>query len=195
MPGSSQKARHGRFLALLQPIEPELEGYARKMVWRPEDLPDVLQNSVLRAYAAFDRYREDASFRAWMFKILHNEIFTINRRHARQSRMEVATDSQEIDTLEELQEAAAYSEWLTSPAALRDALDETIVAALDNLTANECSVLLLRAIGTLRYQEIAESLAMPLGSVMGHLSRARLKMRDALRPRSQRNTQPLDPRP
>lgn len=190
MPDSSPTARHSTFLSLLQPIEAELEGYARKMVWRTEDLPDVLQNAVLRAYAAFDRYREDASFRAWIFKILHNEIFSINRRYARQSKMEITTDPQDFDTLEALQDAADYTEWLTSPAALYDALDETVVEALGILTENERSVLLLRAIGSLRYHEIADSLAMPLGSVMGHLSRARHKMRDALRPKSQTTRKP-----
>lgn len=183
MSSNSQSPRHQSFLALLQPIEAELEGYARRMVWRREDLPDVLQNAVLRAFAAFDRYREDASFRGWMFKILNNEIFAINRRQARVSRTEVAVDPAVIDTLEELEAASAYTDWLASPEALHDALDENIVEALDCLTDNERSVLLLRSIGTLRYQEIAESLVMPLGSVMGHLSRARHKMRDALRPR------------
>jgi RNA polymerase sigma-70 factor (ECF subfamily) len=191
MPTDSQSTRHQTFLALLQPIEAEVEGYARRMVWRKEDLPDVLQNAVLRAFAAFDRYREDASFRGWMFKILNNEIFTINRLHARVSRTEIAVDSAEIDTLEELEAAAAYTDWLASPEALRDALDEDIVEALDSLTEKERSVLLLRAIGTLRYQEIAESLEMPLGSVMGLLSRARHKMRGALKPLANPETQTL----
>lgn len=182
--------RHQSFLALLRPIQDGLEGYARRMVWRKEDLPDVLQNAVLRAYAAFDRYREDASFRAWMFKILSNEIFTINRRHARDTKHHVSHDAQEIDTLAALEDSTAYTDWLASPEALRDALDDTIVAALDGLTENERSVLLLRAIGSFRYQEIAATLEIPMGSVMGHLSRARHKMRDALRPKPQPAPEP-----
>ena len=62
-----------RFLALLQPIERDLETYARRLVWEPQEAPDALQNAVLRAFAAFDRYHEDASFRAWMFKIVTRE--------------------------------------------------------------------------------------------------------------------------
>lgn len=83
MPTPPSAERHQRFLALLQPIEGELETYARRMVWRREDAQDVLQNAVMRAFAAFDRYHEDASFRAWLYQILTNEIFTTNRRHAR----------------------------------------------------------------------------------------------------------------
>ena len=53
------------------------------MIWKPEDAPDALQNAVLRALAAFDRYHDGASFRAWMFRILTNEIFTLNRKYGR----------------------------------------------------------------------------------------------------------------
>jgi RNA polymerase sigma-70 factor (ECF subfamily) len=72
-----------RFLALLRPIEGELERYARRLLWDPGQLRDAVQNAVLRAFAAFDRYRPDASFRAWMLKILTREVFTLNRKHAR----------------------------------------------------------------------------------------------------------------
>lgn len=190
MPVSPDIDRSKRFLSLLQPIEGELEIYARRMVWRREDAPDVLQNAVLRAFAAFDRYREDASFRAWMYRILTNEIFTINRSHAKRTRSEISVDAQEIDALEALEDATAYTDWLSSPEALRDALDEDIVAALGTLTTNERAVLLLRAIGAFHYHEMAGTLAMPLGSVMGHLSRARRKMRDALRPQNERTLKP-----
>src|SRR6266446_2100259 len=69
-----------RFLSLLRPIERELEIYCRGMIFESRDAGDALQNAVLRAYRAFDRYHEDASFRAWMFKILTNEIFAVNRK-------------------------------------------------------------------------------------------------------------------
>ena len=61
-----------------------------------------------------------------------------------------------------------------------DALDEDILRALQALNEAERAVLLLRAIGDLRYREISECLDIPLGSVMGNLFRARQKMRGAL---------------
>ena len=64
--------------------------------------------------------------------------------------------------------------------ARRRDLDQEVVAALKALSERERAVLLLRAIGRLRYREISESLDIPLGSVMGHLHRARQKMRDAI---------------
>src|SRR5260370_22819581 len=85
-----------RFLELLRPIEGDLEKYSRRMVFDRRDFEDALQNAVLRAFRAFDRYHDGASFRAWMFKILTNEIFTINRKRGRVTEFEVAVQPQEM---------------------------------------------------------------------------------------------------
>lgn len=166
-----------RFLSLLRPIETDLERYCRRMIWDQREIADAIQNAVLRAYRAFDRYHDDASFRSWMFKILTNEIFSINRKRGRIAKFEIPLDSQEIDEFTEFIPAEEpFSSWEI----LVDALDEDIVRALEALNESERAVLLLRAIGDLQYREISESLDMPLGSVMGNLFRARQKMRDAI---------------
>lgn len=167
-----------RFLSLLQPIEGDLENYSRRMVFDRRDFEDALQNAVLRAFRAFDRYHDDASFRAWMFKILTNEIFTINRKRGRVMEFEVAVEPEEIEEFAGLVSSGA--EGAPSWEALADALDEDVLVALQTLNDSERAVLLMRAIGELRYREISECLGIPLGSVMGHLSRARQKMRDAI---------------
>ncbi len=147
------------------------------MVFDRRDCEDALQNAVLRAFRAFDRYHDDASFRAWMFRILTNEIFTMHRKRGRVAQFEVAVDPEEIEEFAGLQFVGdAPISWET----LADALDEELLTALQTLNQSERAVLLMRAIGDLRYREISECLAIPLGSVMGNLSRARQKMRDAI---------------
>ncbi len=166
-----------RFLDLLRPIEGDLENYSRRMVFDRRDFEDALQNAVLRAFRAFDRYHDDASFRAWMFKILTNEIFTINRKRGRVAEFEIAIEPEEMEEFAGLNFAAEMPmSWET----LADALDEELLAALQRLNGSERAVLLMRAIGDLRYREISECLGIPLGTVMGNLSRARQKMRDAI---------------
>jgi len=175
-----------RFLALLQPIERDLETYSRRLIWEPQEAPDALQNAVLRAFAAFDRYREDASFRAWMFKILTREAFALNRKHARIARFEFQLEPDELARLPFAGEPEGGALPLSAEA-LNEALEPAVQAGLRALTDTERAVLLLRAIGDLRYREISESLGIPLGSVMGHLARARQKMRACLA-RSERRT-------
>jgi RNA polymerase sigma-70 factor (ECF subfamily) len=168
-----------RFLAQLKPIEGELERYCRRLIWEPQEAPDALQSAVMRAFAAFDRYREHASFRAWMFKILTHEAFALNRKHARIARHEFQLEPDELAELALAGEPGPEQrEWQPlSPEALDEAFEPALAAGLKTLTDTERAVLLLRATGELRYREIGEALGIPLGSVMGNLSRARQKMR------------------
>ena len=176
-----------RFLALLKPIERDLETYCRRLIWEPQEAADALQNAVLRAFAAFDRYHEDASFRAWMFKILTREAFTLNRKHARIARHEFQLEPEDLAELSFGEPPGEAGDPVLSPDAWTEALDPTLVAGLKTLTDTERAVLLLRAIGELRYREISESLEIPMGSVMGNLTRARQKMRAVLARAARRN--------
>ena len=176
-----------RFLDLLRPIERELELYCRRLSFEQRDAADAIQNAVLRAYRAFDRYHEDASFRAWMFKILTNEVFAINRKRGRIAKFELAIEPEELDSLAGAATDMDFSLAPSSWEVLADALDQDLLASLETLNEIERAVLLLRAIGDLRYREISQSLEIPMGSVMGNLSRARRKMRDAIL-RSRRRT-------
>jgi RNA polymerase sigma-70 factor, ECF subfamily len=176
-----------RFLALLKPIERDLETYCRRLMWEPQQAPDALQNAVMRAFAAFDRYHEDASFRAWMFKILTHEAFALNRRHARIARHEFQLEPEELAGLPFAGEQEQTSGQVLTGDAFNELLEPALAAGLKTLTDTERAVLLLRAIGDLRYREIGEALGIPLGSVMGNLARAREKMRAYIR-RSERRT-------
>jgi RNA polymerase sigma-70 factor (ECF subfamily) len=174
-----------RFLALLKPIEGDLERYCRRLIWEPQELSDALQNAVTKAFAAFDRYRPEASFRAWMLKILTHEAFALNRKHARIARHEFQL---EPDELASLPAARTEGGQASSARPLDEILEPELIAGLKTLTDNERAVLLLRGIGELRYQEISDALGIPLGSVMGNLSRARQKMRAFLGRSEWRNT-------
>jgi RNA polymerase sigma-70 factor (ECF subfamily) len=182
-----------RFLELLRPLQQELEAYARRLLWEPQQVADALQNAALRAYAAFDRYRKDASFRSWMFKILTREAFALNRKHARIARHEFQLDPAEIAELPVM--ASGPEAGLACGGTLSDILEPELQRALRTLTDPERAVLLLRSIGEMRYREISEALDLPMGSVMGYLARARQKMRAALLPPAPARNLPIHPLP
>jgi RNA polymerase sigma-70 factor, ECF subfamily len=170
----------GRFLALLRPIEGELEGYCRRLVWDPQEAGDALHNALARAIGAFDRYQEGTNFRAWMFMILTREAFAVNRKHLRIAAREFQMAPDAMEALAQ----AAPREWDSATAGSEEQvceeLDERLVWALKTLTEEERAVLLLRAMGGFNYLEIAKTLDMPVGSVIGYLGRARRKARLAL---------------
>src|SRR6266446_3679535 len=129
--------RSARFLDLLRPIQRELEVYGRRLVWVYSDAEDAVQNAASRAFQAFDRYREGTNFRAWMFKILTNEIFVLNRKRGRIARFEVEAQAEEMEEFAGLDFAGeAPLSWET----LADALDEELVAALQSLNDSERAV-------------------------------------------------------
>jgi RNA polymerase sigma-70 factor (ECF subfamily) len=164
-----------------------LEVYCRRLIWNEHDAPDALQNAVMNAFKAFDRYHQDSNFRGWMFKILTHEVFKLNWKHGRLAQFEYQIEPEELDVLSASESTAEYRDWLNAPDALADALDQQVLAALKTLTEAERAVLLMRGIGEFRYREIAEALEIPLGSVMGNLARARKKMQGAIL-RSQRRS-------
>src|SRR5436309_10830682 len=71
----------GSFLAVLRPIRRELEVYCRRLVWNEHDASDAIQNAVMNAFKAFDRYHDNSNFRAWMLKILTHESFKLNQKY------------------------------------------------------------------------------------------------------------------
>ena len=168
------------FLALMRPIRWELEVYCRRLVWSEDDAPDAIQNALMNAFKAFDRYKEGSHFRAWMFKILTHEVFKLNLKHGRVAQFESQVGPEELNLLAAPEANAASRDWLTVPEALADALDQELIGALKTLSEAERAVLLMRAIGDFHYREMSEALDIPLGSVMGNLSRARRKMQDAI---------------
>lgn len=176
-----------RFLALLKPIERDLELYCRRLVWEPHEAPDALQNAVMRGFAAFERYEPQASFRAWMFKILTREAFAVNRKHARIARHEFQLDPEELAGLAASEDGGQETPPCPSFEGLGDVLEPVVSSGLKTLTETERAVLLLRAMADMRYREIADALEMPLGSVMGNLARARQKMRAYLGRRAEAN--------
>ena len=172
--------RAGLFLELLEPIQAALEGYCRRMLRDRSLVEDVLQSSLARALAKFDRYAEGTDFKAWMFRFVTLEVFNRNRKHEPVAFGEVPVDlsAEESWALVGLQET--FAAMLDDPDVVLEYFDDVMVDFLKTLPSLERAVLLLRSVGEFSYKEIHEVLSIPLGSVMGYLSRARARLRIAL---------------
>ncbi len=168
------------FLAHIQPLEAQLTAYTRRMLRDPSALEDVLQSALLIAYSKFNLYAEGTNFRAWIFQILTHVIFNANRRHERVERMEVSLEATGEDLVAALERELDYDRFLVAPEGLFEHLDAPLAKAVSALPPLERSALLLRAVGSLSYKEIAQTLEIPVGSALGYLSRARATLRREL---------------
>jgi RNA polymerase sigma-70 factor (ECF subfamily) len=157
---------------------PHLETVFRvavRLTRNEHEAEDLVQETYLKAYKAFDRF-EMHSFgvRPWLLRILHN---TFLNRLAREKRAPKATDQQ---TLQQVHSDPEPGHGFLGPPELDyEQLDGEVKQAIDRLAPEFRMVLLLWATSEFSYQEIADILEVPIGTVMSRLHRARQQlMRD-----------------
>jgi RNA polymerase sigma-70 factor (ECF subfamily) len=166
----SERALAERFNEVVLPHLGDALALARWLTGNAADAEDVVQDACIRALAGIDRY-DGRNARAWVLAIVRNTCFTWLAKHRPKSLI-VAGDMSMID---ELAQTSSVGELPASPEAelIRKAdlaAVETAIAALPHLLRE---VLVLRDVSGLSYKEIAAMLAVPIGTVMSRLSRAR----------------------
>jgi RNA polymerase sigma-70 factor (ECF subfamily) len=143
---------------------PSLRRYARALTGNSWAADDLVQDTLERACTKWQLWVAGTDLRAWLFTLMHN-LYMSQRRASR-----VALNSVSIDELEsELQAPSANSD---------DPMD--ISRCLQRLPADQRAVLLLVALEDMSYKEAAKVLAIPIGTVMSRLSRARSRLRELM---------------
>jgi RNA polymerase sigma-70 factor (ECF subfamily) len=169
-----------RFQQLVMPHRTAAFNLAYWMLRDRDEAEDVVQEAYLRAFRAFPAFRGDA-FRAWLLAIVRNTSLTALQ--ARKRAESLILPSGDFNAREdfEIREPASAD---PSPEAMVIAEDDRkhLLAALAQLPLNYRDVLVLREMEGLSYGEIAEIIAIPIGTVMSRLSRARAELRKALAP-------------
>ena len=149
---------------------PRLRRYARVLTGETTRADDLVQETLARAWEKRRLWAAGSDLRAWLFTIMHN-VFVNQRAMTRRDAQSLSLDDEDNGVARELS--------VRSDPHLRVELAQ-VVRALDRLPAEQREVLVLAAVEELRYEEIAAVLAIPVGTVMSRLSRARDKLRRAL---------------
>jgi RNA polymerase sigma-70 factor (ECF subfamily) len=138
--------------------------YARSLTRDDTDADDVVQDALLRAIERQATYQQGRSRRRWLLAIVHNVFFSAKRREASEARRNSRFAETLVDQLEPAQEEHAR-------------LAE-IARQFAALPEHHREVLHLTAIEGFSYQQAAETLDVPVGTVMSRLSRARAALRE-----------------
>lgn len=168
------------FVKHLQPLQRSLQGYCRRLLRDHSQVEDVLQTSVAAAFAQFQNGTEIRNFKAWVFRFVTLEAFNRNRKREPVSFGELPADLAAEESWGLIAHEAMFEAMLDDPDIVLGLFDDAVVEALAQLSSSERAVFLLRAIGEFSYKEIHELLSIPLGSVIGYLSRARHRLRISL---------------
>ena len=139
---------------------PRLRRYARALAGDRATADDLVQDTLERAWSKLHLYRRGTDLRAWLFTVMHNV-------HVNRVRAKRATDPLD-EEMPELASRASQGDALL----VRD-LDRAIA----RLPEEQRAVLLLVTLEEMSYEEVAQTLAIPIGTVMSRLSRARDKLR------------------
>ena len=163
------------------PYMDQLYSHALRLTKNPADAEDLVQETYLKGYKAFNSFKDGTNLRAWLFRILTNSFINDYRKKQR------SFDEHEVEDIEALNtlSSADYSSNTHLGISAEDALferltDDEIQTAIDSLPGTYKDVVLLADVQGFSYKEIAEILDVPDGTVMSRLHRARAKLKDLL---------------
>lgn len=163
--------RRARFEATALPLMPALHKAALRLTRDPQLAADLVQDTCLRAYRAFDQFAPGTNCRAWLFSILYS-VFNTGYRKAQR----------ELTGMQMAAFEADYENWLGGRDALPvapvqdaeiDPVDPQVERALNALPEAFRSAVMLVDIGELSYEEAATVMGCAVGTVRSRLSRAR----------------------
>ncbi len=163
----ARKVESGEFEAVALPHLNDLYRTAVHLVRDRTEAQDLVQEAYMQAWKAFHRFQPGTNCRAWLFKILINEVRHYRRRWFNKKTVPEGEQS--------FEETLAFE-----PPIPEDITDEDILAALADVPKDFREVVLLADVQEFSYNEIAEMLGIPVGTVMSRLSRGRKRLREKL---------------
>ena len=170
-------SQSGSFEELAMPLFDQLYNFAHWLTQDRDDAEDLVQETYAKALRGFSSFHLGTNFRAWMYRILRNTFLT--SRTGLRATLTVPLEGED-DGLELAVESTTPETIL-----IERSSSDMLQSAIDALPVHFREIILLCEVEEMSYQEIAEMLSIPMGTVMSRLSRARKTLRESLRSRMQ----------
>jgi len=167
------------FEELAMPLFEQLYNFAHWLSQNREEAEDLVQETYAKALRGFPSFQQGTNFRAWMYRILRNTFMTSRTGLS-------ATMTVPLETDEEGPAVVVADKQTPEAIFLERSNQDLLQTALDELPLHFREVLVLCEVEEMSYQEIADTLGVPIGTVMSRLSRARAALRGLVRDKLQR---------
>lgn len=172
----AQRGEGKAFSELVRRYQDRVYRFLLRLTRSQDDARDLTQDTFMRAYQGIDRWRPEALFRTWLFRIARNAAFDLLRRDKRVEFVELEEDADIADT--------AAGPDAVMETAQRYRLLETV---LERMPAEHREILLLREIEEMSYEEIAQVLELNIGTVKSRIARARAALVDRMQCRVEKS--------
>jgi len=175
---AAQRGDRAAFRALVTKYQRRVYQLAVSMLKDPDEAMDIVQETFVRVHRYLPSFKGDSSFFTWTYRIATNLCLDVSRKKGRGERVDIDETDADIEAHMDPPSAAFAG---PQRAALNEELKEKMDEALASLSEKHRSVLLLRELDGLSYEELAKVLGIRKGTVMSRLFHARLKMQRKLR--------------
>lgn len=173
-----QQGDRAAFDDLVRRHERRAYQYAFRLTSNPEEAADIVADAFIRIYNALQNFRSQSAFTTWMYRILTNCYLDLRKKEKNRQTVSldaaVQTDGSEVERQIEDEGAGPAQE------VEKMAREQAVQDAIQRLPEYQRAMLVMYHVEMLSYEQIAESLDLPLGTVKSRLNRARLSLRDLL---------------
>ncbi|HEX2051957.1 MAG TPA: sigma-70 family RNA polymerase sigma factor [Actinomycetota bacterium] len=169
-----------RFQDEALPLLDSLYAAALRMTRNPADADDLVQETMLRAYRAFDRFEPGTNLKAWLFRILTNAYINVYRKRQREPQKLSQDEIEDFDLYQELKDHDPSFTATPESIVLDSLVDSDILDAIDALPEQFRLAVILSDVEGFSYAEMAEIMDVPMGTVMSRLHRGRKALQRAL---------------
>jgi len=174
-----QKGDKKAFDLLVLKYQQKVANLISRYIRDPSEVLDVTQEAFIKAYRALPKFRGDSAFYTWLYRVAINTA----KNHLAARARRPPQDDIEAETAEQMDMGTLLKEQATPETlAMRDEVANTIKAALDALPDELRTAIALRELEGLSYEEIAQAMDCPIGTVRSRIFRAREAIDNKLQP-------------
>ncbi len=157
-----------------------LYGTALRLTHAPADAEDLVQETYLKAYRAFDQFETGTNFKAWIFKILTNNFNNKYKKDKRTPESLSIEDTPDFYLYDKVSDLNVSGEENPEREFLKKFIPDIIKKAVQDLSSEYRMVFILADVNGFSYEEIAAILDVNIGTVKSRLFRARRMLQRAL---------------